>query len=94
MKSSIAPNSQLIITYPNLSSNLSSNHPQLPSCQPSLAQDWREALARFGHCFRADGEGSDARFHGEAVDREVRRIDGEFQDGLSAGLRRPTGTGG
>ena len=24
----------------------------------------------------------------EAVDREVQRIDGEFQDGLSAGLRR------
>lgn len=50
-------------------------------------QDWQEALERFGHCFRAS-EAADPRFVAEAVDREVQRIDGEFQDGLSAGLRR------
>lgn len=49
-------------------------------------QDWKEALERFGHCFRA-GSAADPRFVAEAVDREVQRIDGEFQDGLSAGLR-------
>lgn len=31
---------------------------------------------------------TDSRFRAEAVDREVLRINGEFQDGLSAGLRR------
>ena len=53
-------------------------------------QDWQEALQRFGHCFRRTGTASEAdpRFVAEAVDREVQRIDGEFQDGLSAGLRR------
>ena len=57
-------------------------------------EDWSDALRRFGHCFRrtdlADtaGDAGDSRFRAEAVDREVLRINGEFQDGLSAGLRR------
>lgn len=56
-------------------------------CRIWTLQDWQEALERFGHCFRAS-EAADPRFVAEAVDREVQRIDGEFQDGLSAGLRR------
>ena len=59
--------------------------PSNPHNSPYL-EDWQEALRRFGHCFRAPSE-PDPRFKAEAVDREVQRIDGEFQDGLSAGLR-------
>ncbi|CAK9023390.1 unnamed protein product [Durusdinium trenchii] len=58
------------------------------SCE---ASDWSSALPRFGRCFRAaDADASDAadpRFVASSVAREVRRIDGEFMDGLSAQLR-------
>ncbi|CAJ1399109.1 unnamed protein product [Effrenium voratum] len=50
------------------------------------AEDWADALQRFGHCFRASTD-SDPRFTAEAVEREVLRIDSEFQDGLSPALR-------
>lgn len=51
-------------------------------------EDWSDALRRFGHCFRrTDMADTDSRFRAEAVHREVLRINGEFQDGLSAGLR-------
>jgi len=59
-------------------------------CSPvSPFEDWSDALRRFGHCFRrTDMADTDSRFRAEAVHREVLRINGEFQDGLSAGLRR------
>ena len=36
---------------------------------------------------RTDLADTDSRFRAEAVDREVLRINGEFQDGLSAGAQ-------
>ena len=45
-----------------------------------------EALRRFGHCFRRLVPGVDGRFVAEAVQREVLRIDEEFQEwGLDFG---------